>query len=631
MLLNDYVMLLKGYKIISYTQTNYYHRNKLILSSNLKPISILRSVHHAIVHDDSLSTSITITNQEISNLYNINYTNITNNQNLFSTNNGYVLHNRIVDVNSNVPIIEANRESFQPFSGIINDMKRRKPYYKSDWTDGFQRKSISAILFLFFACLAPTVAFGGLTSIITDGNMGVIEFIISCGFSGMFYAIFSGQPMTFLGPTGLTLAFIAALFRYTKSYNLPFMGIYCWTGLWTSFFIALSSIFNLSQFIKYCTRFTDDCFNALLSINFVYEAVMSILRNFSIQTSTGAADISSGLTALYIALTTWFSTKTLVKMKQSKLFNSKIRKFLADFGPSLVIVIMSFIASHPIIKSIGIEKLSVPSSFALSYKLRSISTFFIPHEFFTLSKKYKLLTIFPAFLLSLLFYFDQNISVRAVNSFNNHNQMKKGEAYHLDMLILAIIVSILSLYGLPWTCAATVQSLNHVRTMSDIDITMSPSLTVAINNDNNIFSSSNNEEKLLMRSEGNSETKINVIEKIPSTSMLPNEVQPPNTLIAPTILNYNNGDNNDNDYNSEFDKLKLESIQIPTTILETRVTGFVIHLLILSSLLTLPLLKMIPIPVISGIFLYLGRKLMKTNLYFIRLSELFIEKKLLPS
>ena len=49
---------------------------------------------------------------------------------------------------------------------------------------------------------APTVAFGGLTNIITEGQIGVIEFIISCGAGGMFYSLFSGQPMTFVGPTG---------------------------------------------------------------------------------------------------------------------------------------------------------------------------------------------------------------------------------------------------------------------------------------------------------------------------------------------------------------------------------------------------------------------------------------------
>lgn len=41
----------------------------------------------------------------------------------------------------------------KPFSGLIADFKRRLPYYKSDWTDGFRKKSLAAILFLYFACL----------------------------------------------------------------------------------------------------------------------------------------------------------------------------------------------------------------------------------------------------------------------------------------------------------------------------------------------------------------------------------------------------------------------------------------------------------------------------------------------
>ena len=81
----------------------------------------------------------------------------------------------------------------------------------------------------------------------------------------------SGQPMTFLGPTGLTLAFTAALYNFTQAAGLPFLPMYSWIGLWTSLFLALGSIFNLSYFIRFCTRFTDDCFNSLIAMNFLFE------------------------------------------------------------------------------------------------------------------------------------------------------------------------------------------------------------------------------------------------------------------------------------------------------------------------------------------------------------------------
>jgi HCO3- transporter family len=37
-------------------------------------------------------------------------------------------------------------------------------------------------------------------------------------------------------------------------------------------------------------------------------------------------------------------------------------------------------------------------------------------------------------------------------------------------MVLGVITGVLSILGLPWQCAATVQSLNHVRAMSQTDI-----------------------------------------------------------------------------------------------------------------------------------------------------------------
>ncbi len=186
-------------------------------------------------------------------------------------------------------------------AGIRNDIKRRLPHYKSDWTDGFHRKSISAILYLYFACLAPTVAFGGLTNILTGGKIGVTDFIMSCGISGMIYAVFAGQPMTFLGPTGLTLAFITSLYKFTEAASLPFIGIYGWTGLWTALFLALSAFTNTSYLIRLCTRFTDDVFNALLAVNFLYEASKNLLLNF---TKVNASMVTA-FASLNLAMVTW--------------------------------------------------------------------------------------------------------------------------------------------------------------------------------------------------------------------------------------------------------------------------------------------------------------------------------------
>jgi hypothetical protein len=56
------------------------------------------------------------------------------------------------------------------------------------------------------------------------------------------------------------------------------------------------------------------------------------------------------------------------------------------------------------------------------------------------------------------------VQVRTVNSPNN--KLRKGAAYHLDLCVLGLLTGFSSIFGLPWMCSATVQSLNHVRAMT---------------------------------------------------------------------------------------------------------------------------------------------------------------------
>ena len=43
---------------------------------------------------------------------------------------------------------------------------------------------------------------------------------------------------------------------------------------------------------------------------------------------------------------------------------------------------------------------------------------------------------------------------------------QKGSGYHLDLFLIAIQIAICSVLGLPWYVAATVLSINHVRSLT---------------------------------------------------------------------------------------------------------------------------------------------------------------------
>lgn len=140
--------------------------------------------------------------------------------------------------------------------GLIDDIKRKAPFYWSDFYDGFNFQCISSILFMYFACLSPIITFGGLLGTATDQNMSAIESLLSGFVCGVLYAFFSGQPLTLLGSTGPVLVFETILNNFSKENNIDYMGFRAWIGIWTSFILIVIVITDCSALVKYITRFT---------------------------------------------------------------------------------------------------------------------------------------------------------------------------------------------------------------------------------------------------------------------------------------------------------------------------------------------------------------------------------------
>lgn len=60
------------------------------------------------------------------------------------------------------PFGDPLRRTRKCFGGLINDVKRRFPHYKSDYLDGLNSQCLSAAIFMYFAALSAAITFGGL-------------------------------------------------------------------------------------------------------------------------------------------------------------------------------------------------------------------------------------------------------------------------------------------------------------------------------------------------------------------------------------------------------------------------------------------------------------------------------------
>ncbi|MEE6489446.1 hypothetical protein FKM82_015564, partial [Ascaphus truei] len=433
-------------------------------------------------------------------------------------------------------------------------------------------------------------------------SQSAIESLFGASMTGIAFSLFGGQPLTILGSTGPVLVFEKILFKFCKEYGLSYLSLRASIGLWTAFNCIVLVATDASSLVCYITRFTEEAFAALICIIFIYEALEKLFHlgetypinmNNNLERLTQyscncmepanpsnktlsywkeynitASEVSwSNLTvsdcmefrgdyigtacghhgpyvpdvlfwsAILFFLTVILSS-TLKQFKTSRYFPTKVRSIVSDFAVFLTIMSMVLIDY-----GIGIPspKLQVPNAFKPTRDDRGwIVNPLGPNPWWTV-----IAAVIPSLLCTILIFMDQQITAVIIN--RKEHKLKKGCGYHLDLLMVGVMLGVCSVMGLPWFVAATVLSITHVNSL-----------------------------------------------KLESECSAPGE--------QPKFLG----------------------------IREQRVTGLMIFVLMGSSVFMTRVLQFIPMPVLYGVFLYMGASSLKGIQFFDRIRLYWMPAKHQP-
>jgi hypothetical protein len=165
-------------------------------------------------------------------------------------------------------------DSAQPWGrGIVADVKRT---VLSHWVEemiNFNQKTVAVTLLLFISVIAPTLTFGAVYGKVTDTNIGAIEVILGTSWVGMTYSLIGGMPTCIIGSTGPVLAFTTVIYSMSESLDVPFLTFYAWISIWLFAYVSLAAFFDLTRYVRLATRFTDDIFAFLIVSIFVMDAI----------------------------------------------------------------------------------------------------------------------------------------------------------------------------------------------------------------------------------------------------------------------------------------------------------------------------------------------------------------------
>ncbi|KAG1937174.1 solute carrier family 4 member 4a isoform X3 [Pimephales promelas] len=406
--------------------------------------------------------------------------------------------------------------------GLILDIKRKAPFFFSDFYDALHIQSLSAILFIYLGTVTNAITFGGLLGDATENMQGVLESFLGTAVSGAIFCLLAGQPLIILSSTGPVLVFERLLFNFSRENEFDYLEFRLWIGLWSAFYCLILVATDASFLVQYFTRFTEEGFSSLISFIFIYDAFKKMLKfthyypinpdykidyvtqydcmcmaptdGNSSDVFTDALDSTISWTVNYsdtrlnaswsslskkeclkyggelvgkacdfvpditlMSFILFFGTYTcsmcLKKFKTSPFFPTTVRKLISDFAIILAILIFCGVDAL-----VGVEtpKLIVPSEFKPTSPNRG---WFVP-PFGGNPWWVYLAAALPALLVTILLFMDQQITAVIVN--RKEHKLKKGAGYHLDLLLVAVLLAVCSFMGLPWYVAATVISIAHI-------------------------------------------------------------------------------------------------------------------------------------------------------------------------
>uniref|UniRef100_A0A4W6FPE0 Anion exchange protein n=1 Tax=Lates calcarifer TaxID=8187 RepID=A0A4W6FPE0_LATCA len=408
--------------------------------------------------------------------------------------------------------------------GLILDIKRKLPFFVSDFTDALHIQALSAILFIYLGTVTNAITFGGLLGDATENMQGVLESFLGTAIAGGVFCLLAGQPLTILSSTGPVLVFERLLFNFSRDNDFDYLEFRLWIGLWSAFFCLVLVATDASFLVQYFTRFTEEGFSCLISFIFIYDAFKKMLKlahhypinsDFKMDYITQydclcmapavlgemlLHDTIPHLTVKSMLLfvcsvqpmnATWSSLSRMECLK----YKGELVGKACDFVPD--ITLMSFILFFGTYTcSMALKKFKTSPFFPTTVR-KLISDFaiilailifcgvdmlvgvdtpklIVPSEFKPTSPHrgwfvppfggnpwwVYLASALPALLVTILIFMDQQITAVIVN--RKEHKLKKGAGYHLDLFWVAVLLVVCSFMGLPWYVAATVISIAHI-------------------------------------------------------------------------------------------------------------------------------------------------------------------------
>ncbi|RKF71239.1 putative transporter [Golovinomyces cichoracearum] len=343
------------------------------------------------------------------------------------------------------------------FRGMKNDVKRRLPFYLSDWRDAWDYRIVPATLYIFFANILPALAFSLDMFTRTNMSFGVNEVLVASVLGSVMFSIFSAQPLVIVGVTGPITVFNYTVYEIITPTGVNYFSFMALIGLWSMIMHWILAITNSCNFLKYVTTFSCDIFGLYVAFIYLQKGIQVLTRQ-----TGGDGPFYLSIVIAILVLVVGYVCGMIGK---SVLFRHRLRIFIDDYGVPLTLIFFTGFVQIGKMQDIALETLPISKSFIPT----ADRSWFI--KFWDVSIGDVFLAIPFAVLLTILFYFDHNekitktIKVSSLIAQATEFPLRKPAGFHWDIFLLGITTGIAGLLGIPFPNGLIPQAPFHTKTL----------------------------------------------------------------------------------------------------------------------------------------------------------------------
>ncbi|KAG8158949.1 hypothetical protein KVR01_011392 [Diaporthe batatas] len=334
------------------------------------------------------------------------------------------------------------------FKGMVGDLRRRAPYYWSDWKDAWDYRVVPATVYMYFANILPALAFSLDMFTRTHSQYGVNEVLLASVLGSVVFSVLACQPLVIVGVTGPITVFNYTVYDIMVPTGVNYLAFMCWIGLWALVMHWILAVTNSCNWLRYVTRFPCDIFG-------FYVAFIYLQKGVQILTLLG--DREPFYLSVMAAMLVFFIAYACGQLGASSLFNHYVRVFLKDYGTPLTVVFFTGFVHIGRMKQVDLDSLPTSAAF-----FPTQDRGWLVH-FWDIRVADVFLAIPFALLLTILFWFDHNVS--SLIAQGTEFPLRKPPGFHWDIFLLGLTTGVAGLLGIPFPNGLIPQAPFHTESL----------------------------------------------------------------------------------------------------------------------------------------------------------------------